>query len=265
MSTILFPTDFSKTANNAFLYALNLANTFNSDIKLITLNTRLNDSDNLSEKDFNEKVNQLKIIAEEANLGHVKINSHLELGDLLLTILNITEKEDIRYIVMGTSGEGNLNKKVFGSTTLSVINNANVPVLAVPNKVQYKKERKFAFATLFDKKEDCALTEMIAITKAHHGHLNVVHIEKGDSSPDTIINREEWLSNHPTINLEIVRSNFVEDALINYCQVNKIDVLGVVRRDLNFFERIFSKKYSEKLLTDADFAILVFREDMKFK
>ena len=263
MSTILFPTDFSETANNAFLYALNLANTFKSEIKLITLNTRLNDSDNLSEKDFNKKVDQLKKVAEEANLGHVKIHAHLELGDLLLAILNITEKEDVRYIVMGTSGEGNLNKKVFGSTTLSVINNANVPVLAIPDRVQYKKERNFAFATLFDEKEDRALAEMIAITKAHHGHLNVVHVEKGDSSPDTIINREEWLANHPEVNLEIVRSNFVEDALINYCQVNKIDVLGVVRRDLNFFQRIFSKKHSEKLLTDANFAILVFRGDMK--
>lgn len=259
MSAILFPTDFSPTATNAFLYALNLAKVFKSTIKLITLNTHSNTDQNLSEDQFNEKVNQLKLLATEANFGEIELSAHLEFGDLLLTLLEITKNEDIRYIVMGTNGENNLNKKVFGSMTLSVISNANVPVLAIPHHVKYKKERKFAFATLFDDKEDYALTEMLAITKAHHGHLNVVHVEKGLPSSATILNREEWISNHPNVNLEIVQSKFVDDALINYCQVNKTDVLGIVRRDLNFFQRIFSEKYSEQLLTNADFAILVFR------
>jgi len=261
MSTILFPTDFSITANNAFLYALNLAKVFNADIRLITLKTHLNESLNMQEEEFNDKVNQLKLLASDYDLGDIKIRASLEFGDLLLTILDIIKAEKIRYVVMGTNGENNFDKKVFGSFTLSVINNVSVPVVAIPNHVKYKKERKFAYATLFDKKEDKAVEEMIAITKAHHTRLNAVHIEDKTPTVDERIDRQEWESKFPEVDVEIVKSEFIEDALVNYCQVNKIDVLGIVHRDLNFFQRLFSKNYSKELLTNADCAIVVLKGD----
>ena len=263
MATILFPTDFSETANNAFLYALNLAKVFNTDIRLITLKTHLNSYADLSEDEFNIKVNELKQTAINAGLGDVLIRSSLEFGELVLTVLDIINKENVHYIVMGTNGENNLDKKVFGSQTISVINNSSVPVLAIPNKVEYKKERKFAFATLFDKKEDKALEEIMKIVKTHNAHLNVIHIEKKSPTIDTILERREWSLNFPEIDVDIIKDEDPEMAILDFCDQNKIDVLGIVHRDLNIFERFFTKNFSSKLLTKANFALFVLREDHK--
>ncbi len=263
MATILFPTDFSATANNAFLYALNLAKVFKTDLRLITLKTHLNGYADLQEDEFNQKVDLLKQTAKNAGFEDIKIRSSLEFGELVLTVLDIISKEKVHYIVMGTQGENNFDKKVFGSQTISVINNSPVPVLAIPNNVKFHPERKFAFATLFDKKENKALEEIIKISKEHKAHLDVIHIEKANPTIDTILARREWALNFPEIEVEIIKDEDPEMAILDFCDKNKIDVLGIVHRDLNIFERLFTKNFSSKLLTNANFALFVLREEHK--
>ena len=89
MAKILFPTDFSETANNAFLYALNLAKVLKTDIKLVSVQSNLKNYLEVTEENFENYINKLKNIAKENNLEHVKIESSLVVGDLLLMILDI--------------------------------------------------------------------------------------------------------------------------------------------------------------------------------
>ncbi|MBF0597833.1 universal stress protein [Faecalibacter rhinopitheci] len=259
MSTILFPTDFSQTANNAFLYALNLAKVLHTDIRLITLKTHLKEYLNMPEDIFDTKVNELKSIAVENNLGDVNIISSLEIGDLLMSVLDIIEKENIKYVVMGTNGENSFGKKLFGSQTLSVINNSPVPVLAIPHQLKYHPERKFAFATMLDAREDAALQEIIEIANKHSSPLNVVHVETKSITSETLIKKREWQVNHPYLELDIVQKEDVEKGLLEYCNNKMIDVLGVVRRDLNIFQRLFTESNSKQLLNNSNFAILVLK------
>ena len=143
MTKILFPTDFSDTANNAFLYALNLAKVLNAEIRLISVQSSVKNYLDVTEDDFESYINQLKDVAIKNGLEDINIESSLVVGDLLMMILDIVNKQDIKYIVMGTNGQNSLGKKFFGSNTLNVLNNATVPVLIVPHKVKFKKERNF--------------------------------------------------------------------------------------------------------------------------
>ncbi|MBS7333120.1 universal stress protein [Faecalibacter bovis] len=260
MATILFPTDFSKTANNAFLYALNLAKAIDADIRLITLKTHLKEYLNMHEDEFETKVNQLKAIAKENQLEDINIKSSLEIGDLLLTVLDVVNKENIDYIVMGTNGENSFGQKFFGSQTLAVINNSPVPVLAVPHNVVFEENRKFAFASMFDPKEESAINQMISFAKKHQSTLDIVHVENKNMSVDMIMNKRELEVNHPDVKVEVIKNDDVESALLDYCKMYHIDVLGIMNRELNPFQRLFTESYSKHLLTSADFAILVLKE-----
>ncbi len=259
MAKILFPTDFSETANNAFLYALNLAKVLKTSIKLVSVQSNLRNYLDVTEANFENYINQLKNIAQENNLEHVKIDSSLVVGDLLLMLLDIINKEDIQYVVMGTNGQTSLGKKFFGSNTVNVINNSPVPVLVVPNKVKFKEERNFAYATLFNQKETKALTQMAQITKRYDKLLNIVHVDDKSITPEMLSVKKEWESDYPEALITIEPNKDVEGGLISYCTKNNIDVLGIVHRELSSFERLFTINHSQRLLSSAHVALLVFQ------
>ncbi|WP_413532708.1 universal stress protein [Empedobacter brevis] len=260
MAKILFPTDFSETANNAFLYALNLAKVLKTNIKLISVQSTLKNDLDVSEDNFENYINKLKNIAKENNLEHVKIESSLIVGDILLMILDIINKDDIKYVVMGTNGQNSLGKKIFGSNTINVINNSPAPVFVVPSKVKFKVERNFAYATLFSNKESNALLQMKEITKRYDKLLNIVHVGDKSITPEMLNVKKEWEEEYPEAIITIEPGNDVEDGLIDYCTKNNIDVLGLVHRELSSLERLFTINHSKRLLSNGNIALLVFQE-----
>lgn len=261
MAKILFPTDFSKTANNAFLYALNLAKAIDADIRVITLKTHLKEYLNMQEDEFETKMNELITIAKDNELDDIKIKGSLEIGDLLLNVLETVKKEKIDYIVMGTNGENSFGKKFFGSQTLAVINNSPVPVLAIPHNVIFKENRKFAYASMFDAKEEPAIAKMVDFAKKHQSKLDIVHVEKNAMSIDMMMKKRELEVNHPDVKIEVIKNDDVETALLEYCKMYNVDVLGIMNRELNPFQRLFTESHSKQLLSSAQFAILVLKEE----
>lgn len=257
MITILFPTDFSATANNAFLYALNLTKKLNANLKVLSVKTHLKDYLDVKDEHIEEEKNKLKDIAKVHHLDDVDFTFQIEIGELIMKITEIVKNENVNYIVMGTNGENSFGKKFFGSETLSVINNTTIPVLAVPDKVIYKEQRNFSFATLFNDSEEKALDEMISITDRYNANLDVVHVEVKSMTFDMRKKKQEWEINHPKLNLTVIQKEDVEGALLDYCKQNKVDVLGLVHRDLNTFQRMFTTNHSKQLLTSADFALLI--------
>ena len=260
MANILFPTDFSDTANNAFLYAVNLAKVLNADVKLISVSSHLNHQANIHQEDFESYTDQLKSLATANNLGDVNVKSSLEVGDLLLTIMDFVSKEDVKYIVMGTNGQNSLGKKIFGSNTLNVINNATVPVLVIPNRVKFKAERNFGYATLFNEKENKALAQMIEVTDRYKKELKIVHVENNVMTQEMVHTKKEWESTYPKVSISVENNEDVEEGLINFCTSNKIDVLGVVHRELSAFDRLFTVNHSNRLLQTGNVALLIFQE-----
>ena len=262
MATILFPTDFSETANNAFIYALNLAKAKKADIRIVTLKTHLRAYIDMQESEFDTQINRLKSIAKEQGFEDVELKSSLEIGDLLITILGIVKKENISYIVMGTNGENSFGKKFFGSQTLSVIKNSPVPVLAVPDEVKYKDQLNFAYATTFNAKENEALDKMVSFSEDYEADLTMVHVLTKSLNDDALQQQKEWKEKYTKLKSALIENDEVENGLLTYCEANQVDILGIVYRDLNPFQRLFTESYSRQLLTTAKFAILVLKENV---
>ncbi len=260
MAKILFPTDFSETANNAFLYALNLAKVLKTEIKLVSVQSSLKNYLDVTEDNFEDYINRLKNIAQENGLEDIKIDSSLVIGDLLLMILDIINKDQIKYVVMGTNGQNSLGKKIFGSNTLSVINNSPVPVLVVPNKVKFKEDRNFGYATLFNENEKKALTEMLEVAARYQKELKIVHVDTDLMTRKMIHVRNDWEKIYTNASIYVESNENAEEGLIQFCATNNIDVLGVVHRELSAFERLFTINHSNRLLKTENVALLVFQE-----
>src|ERR1700751_6465395 len=134
MKTILVPTDFSKNAENALHYAINLAE--KTHAKIILLHSFHIDYTNayvpvnIIEKEIEEaksKSNkQLKALYDKVS-HHTKHPIEVISNQNLAVdaIINATKEYNIDFIVMGTYGAtGKLGRQIFGTNSSKVIEKA---------------------------------------------------------------------------------------------------------------------------------------------
>ena len=116
MKRILFPTDFSETATNAFIHALEFANRIEGELILLhAFDLPVFDSQYFPEnymliyesveltqfEFFKDELPKLHAIAQERNLSHIKMSHRLMDGNLLGTIERSIQEDKIDFIVMG--------------------------------------------------------------------------------------------------------------------------------------------------------------------
>lgn len=282
MKHILLPTDFSDTANNAFLYALQLANQL--DVKLFVLYSyvppilssthggqpellnSVYQEVELSKFDFfKKKVPLLHELAEQHQLDDSKLIFLFEQGTVVSSVKKVLAEEDIRLVVMGTHGVSGIHKQYVGTNTVAVIRNIQQPVLAIPEHATYSPIRHIAFTTLFREKDASALAEIIEISKSLHAKLTCVNVMSDAADPsDALLHADIWGKRFQDEHLEFLfleKKNSVEETVNKFIAENGIDLLAVVKRNRNFFDRLVSSSLSNKLAFHSETPILVFHED----
>ncbi len=155
---ILVPTDFTINALHAFQIAVKFALKFKAEITLIHIEKEeFSNSDdfdlinpNISSK-HNEQFEIFKqsvLHKEEFKDVALVINAYLSFGNPSLIIEKLSEEYDL--IVIGARGQNNFTKKIIGSISESVINNAKCPVITVPVNQHNKAVNHFVFCEDFE-------------------------------------------------------------------------------------------------------------------
>ena len=133
---ILVPTDGSPTANAAMAAAVEFATRDNAEIHVLNvINTRYYDTsiDSAVEPLRERGKGYVDSLAEQAAAAGVSVTTAVEIGRPAGVILAYVDDYDIDLVVMGTSGRGDLKRRLLGSTTEHVITHAPVPVHVVPS------------------------------------------------------------------------------------------------------------------------------------
>lgn len=282
MKNILFSTDFSDGANNAFLYALQLANQL--DTKLYVLYSYISpvlsathagqpellgqvyEQIELTKFDYYKKqIPQLHDLAQEHNLDHSKMVFLFEEGTVVTAVKKSVQQENIALVVMGTHGASGFRKEFIGSNTVNVIRNIKTPVLAIPAKATYSAIQKVAFTTLFREKDQTALKEILDLAKIVDATVYCTNVITDNSDPaDALFYGESWRKLFPDRKLEFTflkNEDTVENTINRFIKESNIDLLAIVKRNRSFFDRLFSSSLSNNLTFHAEIPILVFHEE----
>jgi nucleotide-binding universal stress UspA family protein len=145
MKKILLPCDFSRTAEEAFRFAVKIADKNESEIHILYVidsSFSNNSASELShvassngvfmqqiEQQLNEKFVALKA---KHKADHISTFFTIELGLLPQNIEKYIKEKQIDLVTMGTNGASGLKELFVGSNTEKIIRNARVPVVAVP-------------------------------------------------------------------------------------------------------------------------------------
>ena len=148
MKTILVPTDFSKNAHNACLYAIALAKKMKANILLMhAFDTPLLFADvpivttDMDYAVFREAAakNLKKYFKRISTVtGNVKIELIIKSGLASAKISEIALEKKADLIVMGTTGQGAIERMLIGSNTSRLIKDAPCMTLAIPPNAKYR-------------------------------------------------------------------------------------------------------------------------------
>lgn len=274
MKKILVPLDFSKASLNAFKYALHFAQKINAEILTIHVYETpksgyldffgfLQENYGIAElaefENYKSKVPKLWKIADKLQLAHIKVSHILQPGNAAGVIPDIAKKEQADYIVMGTNGASGLTEIFVGSVTEKVINNAPVPVLAIPPGCPFRAIRKILFLTKYDPAEVHQLEKVLRFASIFKAHTEALQI--GHNHHDGELEMLKGLKGQflkRDINFSILASNAVEETVLDFVELNKIDFIIMTVHHKNFIERLFAFSLASKMAFHTTVPILAF-------
>ena len=276
MKKILFPTDFSEVATNAFVHALEFAKKMQGELVLLhsfelpiydnqyfpeNYNV-LFDSLQLSEFDmFKEEITKLRKIAEELKLDKIKMSHRLMDGNLIFNIKRAIKEDEIKFVIMGTSGVSGWEEFFLGTNTGSVICTINVPVLCIPLEAKFKKIETIGFTTRYREKDQKALKDVLKIAKKMEAKVKCLYVKTSNSdvSEETIKHWETEFAGEP-VKFSVIPSDDVKETILDFVMFKDIDMLAMLTYKRNFFVELFKPSLTQKIANQSSIPILAVHE-----
>jgi nucleotide-binding universal stress UspA family protein len=272
MKKILFPTDFSSISNNAFIYALKLADAIGAEIitlhvynlpsaAYVDVSAYLEESHQISELNnlerYKEELAELRAIAEKNHLDHIQINNILNEGDLVAIISKLTKEKNIDFVVMGTKGATKIKDVFLGTMTIKVMNETQSIVLAIPEDCQFVPVKKILFITQYKLDDIPTLKKINAFAQLFHSHIDCLNVKMPHTvyKDDFVVDfenifKEEDITFHSLLNQDI------EGVILDFIDFNKVNLVAMHIHHKNLFERLFQNSLSKKLTYHVNIPIL---------
>ena len=273
MKTILVPIDFSKCANNAMMYALEIAQRTGAPVTALYVvypNEGVNNSmyDAFFIDDYvKERLTGMKTWVEKfttsPHLQGVDIRLECKIGFPVSTICQTAEELDTSLIVMGTTGASGLSGVLLGSVASGVVAGSKTPVFVVPNKVVFRNFARFALATDFKLPvSKASLQVMREMLNLQHTGLNIVHVLRDeDKQPNK--KQEEALSERlGTIphDFHYIHDDDIAQAIHNFLESTDCNGLVAVAHEHTLLRRLFGKSVSQSLAQHTSVPLLVLHD-----
>ncbi|MEZ5043581.1 MAG: universal stress protein [Saprospiraceae bacterium] len=277
---ILFPTDFSDTAMNAFRYTVLLADQLDATIELLHVvypqaepldfpvlatqatQQQVSAAESIMKKMVAETLAQIQVDHELKNAP--VILPEVEIGTPTGLICRVAERDEVDMVVMGTKGEHSMMEKAFGQVSLGTIKNAPIPVLLVPEMARFSKINTVAYASNLMETDVFYIWQTLQLLESFHPILRVVHVDTDDK--EHAVNLEEFkalFEGNPKalqINFHELHGKAVADELNGFIATWDIDMMVLYAPRHGFIERLFHQSVGKKLAMTAEVPLLFLKK-----
>jgi nucleotide-binding universal stress UspA family protein len=257
MKNILFPTDFSEAAERAFIYALHIADKFNAAITTLhvfqkpdirgshipfTFQDIIKDFDLLEFENYKDSIPSLVKTAEEYGFAHLEMRHALEEGRVVDTILEVAGRDKADLIVMGTTGARGLKELLIGSVTGEIIENADCPVLGVPEAAYFSgRIDRIAFTTSFQEEEKKALETVRRFARPFGAHVHCINVDLAHT--ESIVGRMEKLkkeyAGQNDLSFTVLDGIDIREEVTKFLDAYQVDILAMVTHKRTFLQELF--------------------------
>jgi nucleotide-binding universal stress UspA family protein len=284
MYSVIVPTDYSENANHALRFAIYMSDKVKMKIGvfhwveiLIPTSTPPHLYKELYEEQKSFKLAQLKenvdkvLASLERKAEDVSIDYFLKDGSSLDDTLAEAVKEcQADVVVMGTQGASGLTKFFMGSNTASVIDHANVPVIAIPEQYPLGPITKIGYAS--DLKDVVTeVAELVKFAKPFGASIEIFHVypsfpQWADSSKENLDKISEHI--HKTypgqkFHLHVVQTYKENDTVYGikkFVEGYKPDMLAMFTVKRTFWDKLFDSSRTEEVAFDVKVPLLTLKK-----
>ncbi len=270
MQAIIVPVDFSPVSLNAAKFALKIARQTGGKILLLhaflspSAMPVMGDVELTEEGLWDFYSDELKQLVEslEKEEPFVKIEQIQIRGTVTESVSQLSDSLVSQMVVMGISGAGKGEIALFGSNTLRVAEQSNIPVLIVPPGAKFNSISNIGLTTDFknvDKRiPEKKIEEIIGLFGAK---LHIMHID---------YNNKNWNEETP-LQSGLIESMFQEfhpeyhfinhpdlaEGLSEYAEKNSIELLIAIKGEYNWLQKLFRKDHVKQLAIHIRIPILI--------
>lgn len=283
MRRILFPTDFSDAAKNAFSVAESLAKKLNAELYILhSLNSvqqyvdiSMSSAGDITmpgmepeivmatiaaQKERVEK--KMKALVAETEGQGFPVKSFIVDTELDFEINNFTEEHAIDFIVMGTHGASGLREAFIGSIAQKIVRKALVPVLTVNDKCEKFSINKVICSSDFT---EAAINEQLLrvrnFANFFEAELELVYINTPSyfEETNTVNQRMDEVIDQYGLSgctKHIYNAFDIDEGIIAFAEQEKADVIGMVTHGYRGVKKLFSDNVTESVVNHSKIPVL---------
>ncbi|AEE50781.1 universal stress protein [Haliscomenobacter hydrossis] len=276
---ILFPTDFSPTAQNAFKHCLILADYYEAKVEVVHAvfpEYAALDMPVVSMTTTREKAEAARaVLGSFVELGMTQtqefytfknlptVEQMVEIGVPIGTILKLADERHIDLIMMGTKGEHNTMERAFGSVSTGVLEHAICPVMVIPEFAHWKPTHIVAYASDLSESDPYHFWKAADILTPFHPLVHVVNIHKGEAHDEVAIDelKKIFSNNTPAVQISFHQEKHdsitagIETFVDNY----GVDLLMMYSPHRSWIERLFHHSQTRDLAFTTRIPLLVIK------
>ncbi|MCB9282873.1 MAG: universal stress protein [Lewinellaceae bacterium] len=268
MKKILFPTDFSPAAANAFRYAHALAELLEARIDLINVfHLPIGDASNIPPEYIQKMLDEAEVDTQEKLkefaqpcLGKPTCGELQPIYGLFtaVEITDVARQNNYDLIVMGTKGERGALEKFLGSVTTDVMMKASCPVLAIPAEAEFHPIAHIAYATAFEPSDEHAVGNLMELAGLLAAQVHFVNVNT--QSGKHYIQDVEMEKDYPYnfTDFSVVHHSSIQDGLDEYLNERKIDWLALFIPHRRLWERLFHSSFTKRMTFHTQVPLLIF-------
>ena len=294
LNKILWATDGSKEAGEAFNYAKLLAKTFNSEILGLHV---IKSIDKKFWGLFGERID-IGVLVEDASIKANWFNvfegvqeelkrEGLEFSFKVLSgaphekIIEVANEEKADFIIMGKRGLGLKGRVLIGSNTIKVLQGSQFPVLAVKSRKEKTTPRIKKILVPYDVSEklDSALRYAVSLGKTFNGIIHVTYVLELMSYPyefpikilneirglhdDELKNKISEIysqqGNKVKIKHKVIESINPYLGIIHYAEEERPDLIVMNTHGRSGMKKLMLGSVAEKVIQEATCSILAIK------
>lgn len=262
-------TDFSPLSKVAIQYAVKMAGPLHAHFTILNI-VRLDGvpKANLKSKQIEKSIAQIsqeegdKLVQEIKN--HIKGNYSIEFKPVKARtvaemVRKYVSKHPTNMVVMGLQGASALKKARLGGTTVSVIDECNVPVLAIPQFAQYRNLQHIVYASDL-KNIQKELDIIVEFAKIYGSSVHMIHVapvmDKKLEAAINTVHETISKSNYDKLDFKLILEEDITTAIDGYIKQTKADLLTTFTHKLSLEEKIFGKSVTRRLAYQGTIPLL---------
>lgn len=273
MKKILVPTDFSEHAGYALKVAAQIAKKNNGEIFLLHMlelphqaSDAVGSGHDLPEIMLfkNAAINKLEDLMDDPSLEGINVSEIIQFELAFDGIMNISKKNDVDLIVMGSHGASGFKEMFIGSNAEKVVRNSDIPVLIIKKEAGDFEVNKFVFASDFSDEIKKPFAKVVEFANKFNAELHLVMINTPSSFKPTHVAKDimdSFISNFNInkFSTHIYNDVNVENGILNFANHIDADLIGMSTHGRKGLAHFFNGSISEDLVNHAVRPVVTFK------